>query len=149
MWHIAPCFRLGIRVPEWEVAPRIVQFYGYMPDLRVGGFIPSLYGLYGTRCLLSPERLLNLISHSHSHSLPCYFVFTTDTPLRVRYGVSYNGPLLKCSQCLMSPYTNHVVPISVGADLHAKLDVCRGIRFQVSRLVSGTLFLLVNMAHVW
>ena len=38
--HIALCFRPRIGVPEWEVAPRIVQFYSYMPDLRVGGCIP-------------------------------------------------------------------------------------------------------------
>ena len=40
---IAPCFGPGFRVPEWEVAPRIVQFYGYMPDFRAGGCIPNAY----------------------------------------------------------------------------------------------------------
>ena len=32
-------------------------------------WLHSLYGLYEPRCLLSPERLLNLITHSLTHSL--------------------------------------------------------------------------------
>ena len=37
-------------------------------------WLHGLYGLYGPCCLLSPERLLNFITHSLTHSLNIVFI---------------------------------------------------------------------------